>query len=91
LQETLKLELSQENMLITYARMEVARFLVYEIVTLDDNSKHDRRGQRCINGAPGLKVPTAVHCKKWARNMRRGKPIPLAVRLYETDLRIITK
>ena len=35
LHETLKLELSQEKTLITHARTEAARFLGYDIVTLD--------------------------------------------------------
>jgi len=91
LQETLKLELSQEKTLITHARTEAARFLGYEIVTLDADCKHDHRGQRCINGAPGLKVPAAVIRKKCARYMQRGKPIHLAARLQETDFSIITQ
>jgi hypothetical protein len=76
LQETLKLELSQEKTLLTHARTEAARFLGYEIVTLDADCKHDHRGQRCINGAPGLKVPAAVICKKRtsvsSRSIRRN-------------------
>jgi group II intron reverse transcriptase/maturase len=91
LQETLKLELSQEKTLITHARTEAARFLGYEIVTLDADCKRDHRGQRCINGAPGLKVPAAVIRKKCARYMQRGKPIHLAARLQETDFSIITQ
>jgi group II intron reverse transcriptase/maturase len=91
LQGTLKLELSQEKTLITHARTEAARFLGYEIVTLDADCKHDHRGQRCINGAPGLKIPTAVIRKKCSRYMRRGKPIHLTIRLQETDFSIITQ
>src|SRR6516165_7721571 len=87
----LKLELSQEKTLITHARTEAARFLGYEIVTLDADCKHDHRGQRCINGAPGLKVPAAVIRKKCSRYMQRGKPIHLAIRLQETDFSIITQ
>jgi hypothetical protein len=91
LQETLKLELSQEKTLITHARTEAARFLGYEIVTLDADCKHDHRGQRCINGAPGLKVPAAVISKKCSGYMRRGKPIHLAARRQETDFSIVTQ
>ncbi len=91
LRETLKLELSQEKTLITHARTEAARFLGYEIVTLDADCKHDHRGQRCINGAPGLKVPAAVIREKCSRYMRRGKPIHLAARLQETDFSIVTQ
>ena len=56
-------------------RTEAARFLGYEIVTLDADEKHDLRGHRCINGAPGLKVPVDVIRTKCSRYMRRGKPI----------------
>jgi len=91
LRETLKLELSQEKTLVTHARTEAARFLGYDIVTLDADCKHDHRGQRCINGAPGLKVPAAVIRKKCSGYMRRGKPIHLAARRQETDFSIITQ
>jgi group II intron reverse transcriptase/maturase len=91
LRETLKLELSQEKTLITHARTEAARFLGYDIVTLDADCKHDHRGQRCINGAPGLKVPAAVIRKKCSGYMRRGKPIHLAARRQETDFSIVTQ
>jgi group II intron reverse transcriptase/maturase len=91
LHETLKLELSQEKTLITHARTEAARFLGYEIVTLDADSKQDHRGQRCINGSPGLKVPVDVIRKKCSQYMRRGKPIHLAARLHDTDFSIITQ
>jgi hypothetical protein len=43
--------------LITHARTPAARFLGDDVVTLDADDKHDHRGQRCINGALGLKVP----------------------------------
>jgi len=89
--ESLKLELSQQKTLITHARTEAARFLGYEVVTLDADSKQDHRGQRCINGAPGLKVPVEVIRKKCALYMRRGKPIHLAARAHDTDFSIITR
>lgn len=82
---------SPEKTLVTHARREAARFLGYEIVTLDADCKHDHRGQRCINGAPGLKVPAAVIRKKCSGYMRRGKPIHLAARRQETDFSIVTQ
>jgi group II intron reverse transcriptase/maturase len=91
LQDRLKLELSQDKTLITHARTEAARFLGYEIVTLDADSKHDHRGQRCINGAPGLKVPVDVLRKKCSLYQRRGKPVHLAARRHDTDFSIITQ
>ena len=51
--DSLELELSREKTLITHARTEAARFLGYEIITLDADEKHDLRGRRCINCAPG--------------------------------------
>ncbi len=91
LRDSLKLELSREKTLITHARTEAARFLGYEIVTLDADEKHDPRGHRCINGAPGLKVPVDVMRAKCSRYMRRGKPSRLAARLNDTDFSIMTQ
>ena len=88
---TLQLELSQEKTLLTHARTDAARFLGYEIVTLDADCKHDHRGQRCINGVPGLKVPATVIHKTCSRYTRCGKPIHLTARLHETDFSIITQ
>lgn len=91
LQGNLKLELSREKTLITHARTEAARFLGYEIVTLDADDKHDHRGQRCINGVPGLKVPVGVIKAKCSQYMQRGKPTQLAARLQDTDFSIISQ
>jgi group II intron reverse transcriptase/maturase len=91
LRDNLKLELSKDKTLITHARTEAARFLGYEIVTLDADDQHDHRGQRCINGVLGLKVPVDVIKKKCSRYMRRGKPIHLPERLTDSDFSIITQ
>jgi hypothetical protein len=74
LRDTLKLELAQEKTLITQARTQSARFRGYEIVTLDADDKHDHRRHRCINGAPGLKVPREVIRAKCAGSLRHSKP-----------------
>jgi retron-type reverse transcriptase len=50
LRDHLKLELSRTKTLITHAREERARFLGYEVHTLQDNSQH-RKGRRSINVA----------------------------------------
>src|SRR5205085_7874244 len=54
LRDELKLELSQAKTLISHARSEAARFLGYEVVTLQENSKQTARkgmgGTRSING-----------------------------------------
>ena len=91
LEDDLKLELSKDKTLITNARTEAARFLGYEIVTLNANHKHDRRGHRCINGHPGLKVPDDVIRNQCARYMRRDKPIHRAERINDTDFSIVTQ
>jgi hypothetical protein len=91
LRDSPKLELSQEKTVITHARTEAARFLGYEIVTLDTDEKHDHRGQRCINGASGLKVPVDVIRAKCSRYTRRGKPSRLAARLNDTDFSIMAQ
>src|SRR5208337_2327264 len=47
--------------------------------------------RRCINGAPGLKVPVDVIRAKCSRYKRRGKPSQLAARLHDTDFSIMTQ
>jgi group II intron reverse transcriptase/maturase len=87
----LGLELSAEKTLITHARTERATFLGYEIHTLDADDKHDNRGQRCINGAIGLRVPKHVidrHCRKYMRN---GKPVHLTQRVNDTTYSIVAQ
>ena len=91
LRDELKLELNQEKTLITHARTQKARFLGYEVHTLHADDKHDHRGQRCINGAIGLRVPVKViqtHCTKY---MRRGKPIHLMQRTTDSVYSIVAQ
>jgi group II intron reverse transcriptase/maturase len=90
--EQLRLELSQEKTLITHARNEAARFLGYEVINQDANDKQCRRvKRRCINGAPGLKVPMDVIRSKCAKYMKRGKPIQRAERLNDSDYTIVAQ
>lgn len=89
--DKLKLELSEAKTLVTHARTEAARFLGYEVVTLDADDKHDHRGQRCINGVLGLKVPVDVIKAKCSQYMQRGKPTQLAARMQDTDFSIVTQ
>lgn len=79
----LKLELNSEKTLITHARDQKAKFLGYEIHVLHENSKHDNRGQRCINGRIGLRIPDCVRKEKCALYMRHGKPIHLPQRTID--------
>jgi len=91
LHDSLKLELSPEKTFITHARTHAARFLGYDVVTLDADDKHDHRGQRCINGVLGLKVPMEVIRAKCNEYMQHGKPIHLAARLHDTDYSIVSQ
>lgn len=91
LREELKLELSSGKTLITHARNERAYFLGYEIHALHADDKHDHRGQRCINGSIGLRVPKHViheHCIKY---MRHGKPYHLMQRTNDSVYSIIAQ
>ncbi|MEO1352589.1 MAG: reverse transcriptase domain-containing protein [Cyanobacteria bacterium J06635_15] len=89
LQVQLRLELSQEKTLITHAREDVAHFLGYEIHTLDADSKHDHRGQRCINGAIGLRIPRNTVMTYCAKYQRSGKPIHLIRRVNDSAYSIV--
>src|SRR5258708_22462506 len=59
LQDTLKLEMSQEKTLITHASTEAARFLNYHIVNQQNDTKHTEK-RRSANGRIGLLVPPDV-------------------------------
>jgi group II intron reverse transcriptase/maturase len=92
LRATLHLTLSHAKTLITNARTEAARFLGYEIVNQHaDDKQHRALRRRCINGAPGLKVPVDVIRAKCTQYMRRGKPIHLAARLHDSDYSIVAQ
>ncbi|MGL4617774.1 MAG: reverse transcriptase domain-containing protein [Chroococcidiopsis sp.] len=89
LQEQLRLELSWEKTLITHAREDVAHFLGYEVHTLDADDKHDHRGQRCINGAIGLRIPRSTINAYCAKYQRQGKPIHLIRRVNDSAYSIV--
>ncbi|WP_378410483.1 reverse transcriptase domain-containing protein [Rhodocytophaga aerolata] len=91
LREDLKLTLSEEKTLITHAREEKAHFLGYQLHVLHADSKHDHRGQRCINGSVGFRVPDSVtkaHCAKY---QHKGKPIHLTQRVPDDAYSIVTQ
>src|SRR5207245_9367461 len=73
LQETLKLEMSQEKTLITHASTEKARFLNYHIVNQQCDTKHTKK-RRIANGRIGLLVPPDVVESKCAPYQQAGKP-----------------
>jgi group II intron reverse transcriptase/maturase len=91
LRNELKLELSEEKTLVTHARTKAARFLGYEVHTLHADDKHDYRGQRCINGGIGLRVPARVIQAQCAKYMRRGKPIHFIQRVNDNAYSIVAQ
>jgi group II intron reverse transcriptase/maturase len=91
LQNTLKLELSEEKTLITHAKTEAARFLGYEIVAQQGNDQLDEHGKRCINGVIGLRVPIDAINERCRLYMKRNKPIHRPALLFESDYTIIDR
>ena len=91
LRETLRLELSEAKTLITHARDKAARFLGYEVVALHADGKHDRRGQRIINGLVRLKVPDDVIVERCRRYTRDGKAAHRPERLHDDDFSIVSQ
>jgi group II intron reverse transcriptase/maturase len=74
LREDLQLELSEAKTLITHARTETARFLNYEIHTIQKNAHRDQRDRRSLNGTIGLRVPREViktKCQRYKRYTRK--------------------
>jgi group II intron reverse transcriptase/maturase len=91
--EELKLELSEEKTLITHTRDSAAKFLNYEITTIQSDAKQtlDKNGHkgRKVNGEIGLKVPRTVVEDKCKRYMREGKPAHRSELLNESDFTIV--
>jgi hypothetical protein len=94
LHDELKLELSKTKTLITHARSEAARFLGYEVTTIQDDAKHSLRRdgsrRRSVNGRIGLRVPRDVIVDKCRRYKKGKKAIHRAELLSESDFTIIT-
>ena len=91
LRPALHMELNEEKTLVTHAHDDCARFLGYAVHVLHENSKHDFRRRRCINGSLGLRVPTHVLYAKRTRYMRRGKPKPLPQRTLDDAYSIVAQ
>jgi group II intron reverse transcriptase/maturase len=89
LRHELHLELNDEKTLVTHARDDHATLLGYEVHVLQENSQHDHRRQRCMNGSIGLRVPTQVLQAKRAKYLRRGKPKPLPQRTIDDAYSIV--
>ncbi len=94
LRDELKLELSEEKTLITHAKSQAARFLGYEVTTIQDDPKRlitkKGRDRRSLNGKIGLRVPKDVRETKCKSYMRKGHPMHRATLLQENDFTIIT-
>src|SRR5438128_4679992 len=74
LQEELKLDLSEAKTLITHAKTETARFLNYEVQTIQEDSQRDQRDRRSHNGNIGLRVPEEViqtKCQRYKQHSRK--------------------
>jgi group II intron reverse transcriptase/maturase len=91
LAERLNLTLSEEKTLITHAKAEKARFLGYDIHVLQQDAKHDKRGQRSINGAIGLRVPDEKMKDKARQYKKGGKPTHRKERTVNSDFDIIAQ
>ncbi len=89
LREELGLKLSEEKTLITHARSQAARFLGYEITTMQSDTKQ-RHNRRCINGKVGLRIPRAVILEKRKRYQQAGKPVHRTKLMRESDFTIIS-
>jgi group II intron reverse transcriptase/maturase len=81
LQEELKLELSEAKTLITHAKTETARFLNYEIHTIQEDSQRDQRDRRSHNGNIGLRIPEEVIQNKCQRYKHHSRKV-----LHRTEL-----
>ncbi len=87
----LKLTLSEEKTLITHGKTEKARFLGYDIQVLQQDRKHDKRGQRSINGVIGLRVPDKKMKDKENGYKKNGKPVQRKERTLNSDFDIIAQ
>jgi len=91
LETPLKLTLSAEKTLITHAMTGRARFLGYEIGTMNAPTKLDRQGVRSVNGNIGMYIPEDVLQAKRKRYMRDEKPIHRPELLNDSEYDIITR
>ena len=91
LETQLKLTLSAEKTLITHAMTGRARFLGYEIGTMNAPTKLDRQGVRSVNGNIGMYIPEDVLQAKRKRYMRDEKPIHRPELLNDSEYDIITR
>jgi group II intron reverse transcriptase/maturase len=93
LREELKLELSEAKTLITHAKSEAARFLGYEITTLQQNRRRSmtKKGtdRRSINGRIGFRIPNDVIEIKRRSYMRKKEAIHRPELINRSDYDIV--
>jgi group II intron reverse transcriptase/maturase len=90
LHQELGLELSSTKTLITHAKTERAKFLGYELHTIQENSKRDATGRRSVNGNIGLRVAKEVvkqKCQSYEKHSR--KVLQRTELINDTDFTII--
>lgn len=98
LQEELRWGISETRTLITHARTEAAKFLGYDISTIQQDSQQGRRKAitgfettcRSVNGKIGLLVPREVIEETCQRYLRNGKVVHRPELEQESDYAIIT-
>ena len=73
LRDELALELNPDKTLVTHARTRAARYLGYEIIVQQCDTKVTR-GRRTVNGTVALRIPLDVIKAKCAPYRRHGKP-----------------
>ena len=84
LQEKLKLELSEDKTLLTYARTEKAQFLGYEIKRMTESTKH-KKGRKPINNALSLSVPIRFIKERCDLYIKYGRIMPRAELINDSD------
>ena len=87
LRETLHLELNESKTLITHARTQPARFLGYDVIVQNSDTKYTA-GRRSVNGVIALRVPPDVIKAQSARYRLHGKPWhrPRLQNLHDYDI-----
>jgi Type II intron maturase len=85
--------------LITHARSEAARFLGYEVTTLQDNAKRTKKNThhygtetmcRSVNSRIGLRIPKDILETKCQRYLKGKEAIHRAELLNDSDYAIVT-
>ena len=87
----LKLTLSAEKTLITHAATGRARFLGYEIGTMNAPDRLDRLKRRSVIGNIGMYIPEDVLRTKRKRYTRDGEPIHRPELLNDSELDIFNR